>query len=111
MLSKKYHDASVPLFEKQLNQTAIRLYNRELLFDLLQVETVKSLVSEEQVHIAPLDISLENEITAVIKEEKVEVLKIEHIEAVKIPTEEATEIRVDTKEEEEELDVSVIPMK
>lgn len=100
MLSKKYHDASLPLFEKQLNQTAIRLYNRELLFDLLQVETVRSIVSEEQVHVAPLDISLENEIAAVIKEEKVEVLKIEHSEEVKIPIEVATQISVDTKEKE-----------
>lgn len=35
LLSKKYQDISNPLFEKQLNQSAIRLYKREVLFDLL----------------------------------------------------------------------------
>lgn len=35
ILAKKYNDSEHPLFEKQLNQAAIRVYNRELLFDLI----------------------------------------------------------------------------
>ncbi len=34
-LTKKYHDSSDSRFEKQLNQSAIRMYKRDILFDLL----------------------------------------------------------------------------
>lgn len=63
ILAKKYSDSEHPLFEKQLNQAAIRVYNRELLFDLIAFKetSVSAAVLKEE---APHDM----EHTAVLDE-------------------------------------------
>ncbi len=53
ILAKKYSDSEHPLFEKQLNQAAIRVYNRELLFDLIafkQTPVSAAVLKEEAPH-------------------------------------------------------------
>ena len=56
ILAKKYSDSEHPLFEKQLNQAAMRVYNRELLFDIIAFKETQSpidKVNEEAPH--PMD--------------------------------------------------------
>lgn len=101
MLSKKYHDESLPLFEKQLNQSAIRLYNRELLFDLLESETIAVVVEEELFDTMPIQQAIEHEIATQKVAEIDHVLTTGNKEEEKIIIVENIENAVLTFEDEE----------
>jgi hypothetical protein len=47
VLAKKYSDSEDPLFEKQLNQAAIRVHHRELLFDIIAFNGMQGLANNE----------------------------------------------------------------
>jgi len=51
VLAKKYSDNEDPLFEKQLNQAAIRVHHRELLFDIIAFNGMQGM-AEKEVEIA-----------------------------------------------------------
>jgi hypothetical protein len=48
VLAKKYSDNEDPLFEKQLNQAAIRVHHRELLFDIIAFNGMQGLADKEE---------------------------------------------------------------
>ena len=48
VLAKKYSDSEDPLFEKQLNQAAIRVHHRELLFDIIAFNGMQGMADKEE---------------------------------------------------------------